>query len=156
MIDSRSSSIDRSMPLRADSAWRRKLSTETPAISCGYWKARNMPALPRTSGPQSVMSSPWKRMRARGDLVLGAAEQRRWPASTCPSRSGPSRAWTSPAPIGEVDAVQDREAGDGPDVEIVDLEERGGRRRGIGHHASLENGRPYSHYRRRGNPAGTA
>ena len=27
-------------------------------ISCGYWKARKMPALPRTSAVQSVMSSP--------------------------------------------------------------------------------------------------
>ena len=49
--------------------------TDTPAMACGYWKARKMPALPRTSAPQSVMSSPLKRMRARGHLVLGAAEQ---------------------------------------------------------------------------------
>ena len=34
--------------------------TETPAISWGYWKARNMPALALTSVGQSVMSSPWK------------------------------------------------------------------------------------------------
>ena len=47
------------MPLRADSAWRRNWMTETPAISCGYWKARNIPALARTSVGQSVMSSPW-------------------------------------------------------------------------------------------------
>ena len=45
MVDRRSSSTDRSMPLRAESAWRRNWITETPGISCGYWKARNMPAL---------------------------------------------------------------------------------------------------------------
>ena len=45
MIDRRSSSTDRSMPLRADSAWRRKLMTETPCTCWGYWKARNMPGL---------------------------------------------------------------------------------------------------------------
>ena len=53
------------MPLRADSAWRRKLMTETPGISWGYWKARKMPALPRTSGPHSVMSSPLNRIDPR-------------------------------------------------------------------------------------------
>ena len=75
MIDSRSSSTERSMPLRADSAWRRKLRTETPAISCGYWKARNMPALPRTSvGPVGDVVA-LEADAAAGDLVLGAAEQ---------------------------------------------------------------------------------
>ena len=49
MIARRSSSTDRSMPLRADRAWRRNWITETPGISSGYWKARKMPALPRTS-----------------------------------------------------------------------------------------------------------
>ena len=62
MIDSRSSSTDRSMPLRADRAWRRNCTTDTPGISSGYWKARKSPALPRTSVAQSVMSSPRKRM----------------------------------------------------------------------------------------------
>ena len=62
MIDSRSSSTDRSMPLRAESAWRRKLITDTPGIAWGYWKARNIPALPRTSTSQSVMSSPRNRI----------------------------------------------------------------------------------------------
>ena len=46
------------MPLRADRAWRRKLMTDTPAMAMGYWKARKMPALPRMSAPQEVMSSP--------------------------------------------------------------------------------------------------
>ena len=63
MIASRSSSTERSMPLRADSAWRRKLITLTPGISSGYWKARKRPALPRTSVGQSVMSDPLKRTR---------------------------------------------------------------------------------------------
>ena len=51
------------MPLRADSAWRRNCATGTPGISSGYWKARKMPALARTSVGQAVMSSPLKRMR---------------------------------------------------------------------------------------------
>ena len=63
IVARRSSSTLRSMPLRADSAWRRNWITETPGISCGYWNARNMPALARTSGGQSVMSSPWNRIR---------------------------------------------------------------------------------------------
>ena len=63
MIASRSSSTDRSMPLRADRAWRRKLMTETPGMVWGYWKARKTPALPRTSGSQAEMSSPRNRMR---------------------------------------------------------------------------------------------
>ncbi len=63
MIETRSSSTDRSMPRRADRAWRRNWATGTPGISSGYWKARNMPALPRTSAGQSVMSSPLKRIR---------------------------------------------------------------------------------------------
>ena len=31
--------------------------TETPGISCGYWNARNIPALARTSGGQSVIDA---------------------------------------------------------------------------------------------------
>ena len=99
MIESRSSSIERSMPLRADRAWRRKLSTETPGISCGYWKARNMPALPRTSAapvgdvvaleagcgpPVTSYSGLPSRVVARVDL---------------PEPLGPIRACTSPAPM---------------------------------------------------------
>ena len=63
MIDSRSSSTDRSIPLRADSACRRNWITGTPGISSGYWKARKMPALPRVSVGQAVMSSPLKQTR---------------------------------------------------------------------------------------------
>ena len=36
--------------------------TGTPAMASGYWKARNIPALPRTSVGQAVMSSPRNRM----------------------------------------------------------------------------------------------
>src|SRR3954462_4380181 len=61
IVASRNSSTLRSMPLRADNAWRRNWITDTPAISCGYWNARNIPAFARTSGDQSVMSSPWKK-----------------------------------------------------------------------------------------------
>ncbi len=63
MMTRRSSSTDRSMPLRAERAWRRNWMTGTPAISSGYWKARKMPALPRTSVGHSVMSSPLNRTR---------------------------------------------------------------------------------------------
>ena len=54
----RSSSTDRSIPLRAERAWRKKFITVTPAISCGYWKARKSPDLPRSSEDQSFISSP--------------------------------------------------------------------------------------------------
>ena len=36
--------------------------TGTPPMASGSWKARKMPALPRTSVGQSVMSSPRNRM----------------------------------------------------------------------------------------------
>src|SRR3954453_6450780 len=71
IVASRNSSTLRSMPLRADNAWRRNWITDTPAISCGYWNARNIPALARTSGDQSVMSSPWKKT-----LPLGTSYSR--------------------------------------------------------------------------------
>ena len=69
--------------------------TETPATSWGYWKARNRPALPRTSGDQSVMSSPRKRMLPCVTTYSGL------PSSTeasvdLPEPFGPIRAWTSP------------------------------------------------------------
>ena len=57
IVARRSSSTDRSMPWRADRAWRRNWITDTPGTSCGYWKARNMPALARSSAGQSVISS---------------------------------------------------------------------------------------------------
>ena len=59
IISRRTSRTDRSMPRRADSAWRRNWMTDTPGISWGYWNARKMPDLARTSVGQSVMSSPW-------------------------------------------------------------------------------------------------
>ena len=49
--------------------------TGTPAIDSGSWKARNMPALPRTSGAHPVTSSPLKRIAPAGDLVGGVAEE---------------------------------------------------------------------------------
>ena len=95
MIVSRSSSTERSMPLRADRAWRRKLMTETPATSRGYWKARKSPALPRTSADQSVMSSPLKRIEPFVTTYSGLP--RRTDASVdLPEPLGPMRAWTSP------------------------------------------------------------
>ena len=95
MIDNRSSRTERSRPFRADRAWRRKLMTETPAISSGYWKARKMPALPRTSGDQSVISSPRNRTDPEVTSYSGL------PSSTearvdLPEPLGPMRAWISP------------------------------------------------------------
>ena len=96
IVARRSSSTERSMPLRADSAWRRNWITETPAISCGYWKARNMPALARTSVGQSVMSSPWKKIRP--DVTSYSGEASSVLASVLlPEPLGPMMAWTSPA-----------------------------------------------------------
>ena len=76
IAETRSSSTDRSMPLRAESAWRRNWITETPGISCGYWKARNMPGLgPLVGRPVGDVVAP-ERDRAGGDDVLGGAHQR--------------------------------------------------------------------------------
>ena len=69
--------------------------TETPATSSGYWKARKIPALPRTSGDQSVISSPRKRTDPEVTSYSGL------PSSTearvdLPEPLGPMRAWISP------------------------------------------------------------
>ena len=58
----RTSSTDMSIPLRAESAWRRNWMTGTPPIDSGSWKARKIPALARTSVAQSVTSSPLNRI----------------------------------------------------------------------------------------------
>ena len=62
IIISRTSSTERSMPRRAERAWRRNWMTGTPPIDSGSWKARKIPALPRTSVGHGVMSSPLKRI----------------------------------------------------------------------------------------------
>ena len=49
--------------------------TETPAISCGYWKARNMPALARTSVGHVGDVVALEPDPPAGDLVLGAGQQ---------------------------------------------------------------------------------
>ena len=59
----RTSRTDMSKPLRADIAWRRKLSTVTPANSSGCWKPRNRPRWARSSVDSAVMSSPLRRTR---------------------------------------------------------------------------------------------
>ena len=58
IIIRRTSSTDRSMPRRAERAWRRNWMTGTPPMASGSWKARKIPALPRTSVGHPVMSSP--------------------------------------------------------------------------------------------------
>ena len=96
IVARRSSSTERSMPLRADCAWRRNWMTETPAISCGYWKARNMPALARSSVGHSVTSSP------RNSIVPPVTSYSGEPISVLPRVDlpeplGPMMACTSPA-----------------------------------------------------------
>ena len=71
--------------------------TETPGISWGYWKARNMPALARSSAGQSVTSSP------RNVIVPAVTSYSGEPISVdasvlLPEPLGPMMAWTSPAP----------------------------------------------------------
>ena len=58
VIAKRTSRTDRSMPLRADMAWRRNWVTDTPLRASGYWKAKNRPAFALTSVGQEVTSSP--------------------------------------------------------------------------------------------------
>ena len=62
VIRTRTSSAETSTSVRAAMAWRRNWVTETPSIDSGYWKARNSPALERTSVAHVVTSSPSKRM----------------------------------------------------------------------------------------------
>src|SRR5204862_5315994 len=77
------------------SAWRRKLRTDTPAMACGYWKARNIPALPRTSVGHAVMSSPWKSSLPCVTSYSGLASSVEARVDL-PDPFGPIRAWTSP------------------------------------------------------------
>src|SRR4051794_9108850 len=152
MIDSRNSRTERSMPLRPERAWRKKLSTDTPAIVCGYWKARNMPALPRTSVGQSVMSSPRKTSRPCVTSYSGLAS--RVDASVdFPDPFGPMRACTSPAPT--VRSTPFRIDGTSLLVPATRTCRSSIWNRGAGGATgtSLENARPHSHYRRRGNSA---
>ena len=84
------------MPLRAPMAWRRNERTGTPATSWGYWKARNMPAFPRSSTGQVEMSSPLNRMRPPVTTYSGLPI--RVDASVVlPEPFGPMMAWISPA-----------------------------------------------------------
>ena len=81
--------------LAAERAWRRKLITETPGISWGYWNARKMPALPRMSGSHSVMSSPWNLIDPPVTSYSGLSST--LAKVDLPEPLGPMRAWTSPA-----------------------------------------------------------
>ena len=69
--------------------------TETPGISCGYWNARNMPALARTSVGQSVMSSPWYTIEPWVTSYSGEASNT-LASVLLPDPLGPMMAWTSP------------------------------------------------------------
>ena len=100
--------------------------TETPGISCGYWKARNMPALARSSAGHSVTSSPWN------VIVPAVTSYSGEPISVLPSvllpePLGPMMACTSPGATDEVEAPQDLVAVlalGGAHVQIVDPEQR--------------------------------
>ena len=62
VMSTRTSRTDTSFPVRSAMAWRRNWVTDTPSIDSGYWKARKIPALARTSVGQPVTSSPLSRM----------------------------------------------------------------------------------------------
>ena len=62
VMSTRTSSTETSVSRRAAIAGRRNWVTETPSMDSGYWKARKIPALARTSVGQSVTSSPLRRM----------------------------------------------------------------------------------------------
>ena len=79
-------------------AWRRNWITGTPEISSGYWKARNIPALARTSVGQAVTSSPPETDRCLLSPDRRGSRAGCWRASTCPSRSGPSGRGARPRP----------------------------------------------------------
>ncbi len=71
--------------------------TETPGISWGYWKARNIPAFARSSVGHSVTSSPAKLTvpavtSYSGEPIKAAANV------LLPEPLGPMMAWTSPDP----------------------------------------------------------
>ena len=80
--------------------------TETPGISWGYWKARNIPALARSSAGQSLTSSPSKVIvpavtSYSGDPISADARV------LLPEPLGPITAWISPARTVEVEAADD-------------------------------------------------
>ena len=121
-----SSTETSSVPLRAAMAWRRNWVTETPSIDSGYWKARNRPALARTSVGQrrhvlaveqdAALRHPVRRVPEQ------RARQRRLPGAVR-AHEGVDLADAD----GEVDPAQDG-AVLGRDVEVPDLEQRGSRR----------------------------
>ena len=63
----------------------------------GYWNARNMPCLARTSGSQSVTSSPWSRTDPEVTSYSGLPNSA-FANVDLPDPFGPMMAWTSPAP----------------------------------------------------------
>src|SRR5688500_2707786 len=74
---------------------RRYFVIVTPGIATGYWKAMNRPARARSSGSDSVMSSPLKRTWPSVTSSPG------WPMTALarvdlPEPFGPIRAWISP------------------------------------------------------------
>src|SRR3954447_3278168 len=75
---------------------RRYLATVTPGMATGYWNAMNRPARARSSGSDSVMSSPSKRICPSVTSRFG------WPmiafaSVDLPDPLGPISAWNSPA-----------------------------------------------------------
>src|SRR5215213_3514916 len=138
MIARRSSSTDRSMPLRADRAWRRNWITDTPGISWGYWKARNSPLMARSSVGQAVMSSPLNQMRPPVTSYSGLPS-RAVARVDLPEPLGPMMACTSPGATARSTPSR-----------ISSPPSAGRARRPSMRNSSLT-GPVYLHYRRRGN-----
>ena len=86
--------------------------TDTPGMVWGYWKARNTPALPRTSMSQPVMSSPRNRMRPCVTSYSGVAEQGVGQGRLA-RPVGPHQGVDLAGPHGQVDAPQDLAASPG-------------------------------------------
>ena len=70
--------------------------TDTPGMACGYWKARNIPALARSSLGHSVMSSPLN-VIVPAVIWYSGEPISVLPSVLLPDPLGPMMAWTSPA-----------------------------------------------------------
>ena len=91
---------------------RRKLATETPDTETGYWNARNMPSLARSSGVSCSRSCPLKVTFPPVTSYLG------WPARTLarvllPELLGSHEGVDLPLGYREIYSLQDLLAVDG-------------------------------------------
>src|SRR5438270_188066 len=91
----RNASAETCSPFTLWYAVRRKLTTLTPAISVGYWKARNSPSCARWSGFSAAMSCPLNRIRPAVTTYVGLP-MITFASVDLPLPFGPMIAWTSP------------------------------------------------------------